>query len=526
MGRPAVLKVDIIADAKGVRSGVDQASSSFGKLGKVGKAAGLAAGAGLAAAGAAAAKFAYDSVKSASEVQQSFGALDSVYGKSAGQVKRWAAGAADSVGLAKSEYAGLSALVGSQLQGMGVATDKSAKKSNDLIKMGADLAATYGGSVKDAVSAVSSTLKGETDPIERYGVSIKQADIQARMASLGLDNLTGKAAKQAKATATLSLLTEQTRKAHGAFGRESNTLAGQQERLRAKYENVKAAVGKGLLPILTRFVGFLQARALPGAVRLGRQLAERLGPAFARVGGFIRRNVIPAAREFLRWFQDRIVPGIRRYVTPVLAGARAAFADVARSVRGNKPEINQLLGVVRRMAEFFANRVLPLVGRQVGAGFRVMGRAISIVVGIVAGLTRGIGWAIDKIRSLKEWLASIRVPKALSQVGDLAGSVFGAARYTGGGPQLAGYGVSYDQRRGLSTAGLTTSAGAGMGLLFGGAGYAMPAAAVIDARNLSTTVHVDTRDPLGLVDEARLARRLQQLLGDHAVRIGRASVRT
>lgn len=236
----------------------DRASDKFDKFGnavdgssgKLKKFAKFAA-AGLAAGGVIAGKFALDTVKSASDVEQSFGALESVYGKNAKQVKEWASAAADGVGLAKSEYANLSALVGSQLQGMGTSSDKAAKKSNDLIKMGADLAATYGGSVKDAVEAVSSTLKGETDPIERYGVSIKASDVSARKLAMGLDGLTGKADKQATAQATLALLTEQTGKAQGAFGRESDTLAGQQERLGAKFDNLKASLGEKLLPVMT-----------------------------------------------------------------------------------------------------------------------------------------------------------------------------------------------------------------------------------------------------------------------------------
>jgi hypothetical protein len=90
----------------------DSASRSSGKLKKF-----AAVGAAAFAAGAlAAGKFALDAIGSASEVEQSFGALESVYGKNARQVKKWAEGAADAVGLAKAEYANLSALVGSQLQ--------------------------------------------------------------------------------------------------------------------------------------------------------------------------------------------------------------------------------------------------------------------------------------------------------------------------------------------------------------------------------------------------------------------------
>jgi hypothetical protein len=514
MGRAATLRVDILADAKGVDRGVGQAESRLGKLGKVGKAAGIAAGAGLALAGAAALKFGADAVGAASEVQQSFGALDTVYGRNAAQVKKWAAGAADSVGLAKSEYANLSSLVGSQLQGMGVAQDKSAKQSNNLIKLGADLAATYGGSVKDAVGAVSSVLKGETDPIERYGVSIKAADVAARQAQLGLDGLTGKAAKQAKAQATLSLLTEQTTKAQGAFKRESGTLAGQQERLRAKFENVKAAVGKGLLPILTRFVGFLSNKVLPGAQRAGRQLAEKLGPAFRAVGRFITRDVVPAARTFIAWFQERIVPGIKRALVPVLESGKRAFDKVRDAIRDNRPQLEKIGNLFRRVAEFVADKVYPILGRLAGFMLGRLGDAISAGISVVSGLVDVFDNVAGAIRNVIEWLGKIKVPKALKAVGDGIGKIIpGSAELTTTRPQLAGRSSSYGGPTGLSTAALGSSAWQQLvrsptPLAVGGV--------VIDAR---TYVRVD-----GALDADAVGRQLETILQRRNRRLGRTVV--
>jgi hypothetical protein len=410
MGLPAVLRVDIVSDAKGVGRGVDDATSRFGKLGSAARTAGRVAGAGLALAGVAAGKFALDSIKSASNVQQAFGALDTVYGKSADKVKRWAEGAADSVGLASSEYANLASLVGAQLQGMGVETDKSAGKTKDLIKMGADLAATYGGSVSEAVGAVSSLLKGEADPIERYGVSIKAADVSARLAAQGLGELTGKAEKQARAQATLELLTKQTTKAQGAFSRESNTLAGQQERLRAKFENIKATVGQKLLPVVTRLTTWASEKALPGLSKLGSYLAARLGPAFKIVGSFISDRAIPAIRDIYTWFVTKLAPGIKRAVSPILAGLVKAFGSVRDSIDRNRPAIDKILSAFRTVAEFIANRVAPVVGKIAGKAFETLGKVIGTTVDVISTLVDWISRAIDGVERLIGWISRIDIP--------------------------------------------------------------------------------------------------------------------
>jgi hypothetical protein len=330
----------------------DSAKRSGDKLKKFAKIGGAALGAGAIVAG----KFAIDAVGAASDVEQAYGALETVYGSNAKQVKKWAEGAAMSVGLAKGEYANLSALVGSQLQGMGVATDDSAKKSKDLIKMGADLAATYGGTVKEAVEAVSSTLKGETDPIERYGVSIKQSDISARMAADGLEGLEGKAKKQATAQTVLTLLTEQTGKAQGAFGRESDTLAGKQERLKATFENTKAAIGEKLLPIATKMADWMLTKG------------------------------VPAAQKFGDWFQQKIMPPLRDFAEDAAPKARQIMDTLKNAFDDAKPFI-ELAGTV------LTNVVVP--------GLK---KLTEIAGNALVGKIKAIGKALEFMGNMGKWM--------------------------------------------------------------------------------------------------------------------------
>ncbi|QTX04110.1 phage tail protein [Agromyces archimandritae] len=236
--------VSILGNAKSLQSALGSSQTGLAKFGKVAAAASAAAAAGLAALGTKA-------VKSASELEQNMGGMQSVFKGASGQMEKWAAKAASSVGLAKSEYAGLATVLGSQLKNMGVAQDQLAGQTNKLVGLGADLAAQFGGSTSDAVGALSSLLRGERDPIERYGVSINEAAIQAKMAEMGLSGLSGEAEKNAKLQATLALLTQQTADAQGAFSRESTTLAGAQQRVAAGAENLFATLGTSLLPAVT-----------------------------------------------------------------------------------------------------------------------------------------------------------------------------------------------------------------------------------------------------------------------------------
>src|SRR5690554_1313676 len=222
----------------------------------------------------------------ASEAEQSLGAVDAVFGRNAEQVKKWSQNAAENLGLSANAYRELATVTGAQLKNMGVPMDQVAGKTNDLIKLGADLAATYGGTTAEAVEALGALLRGETDPIERYGVSIREADIAARMAADGTDKLEGAEAKAARTRALMALLTEQTADAQGQFARESNTAAGQAQRAQAKWEDFRTELGMQLLPVFTRLMNFLAQTVMPWLER-NRGVVERLGLAVVGLAGFV-----------------------------------------------------------------------------------------------------------------------------------------------------------------------------------------------------------------------------------------------
>ena len=119
-----------------------------------------------------------------------------------------------------------------------------------MISLGADLAATFGGTAADAVEALGATLRGEYDSSEKYGLGLSAATVQAELAAKGQDKLTGTALATAKAQATLDIATKNAAGSMGQFARETGTAAGAQEIANAKYEDAKAALGEKLLPVM------------------------------------------------------------------------------------------------------------------------------------------------------------------------------------------------------------------------------------------------------------------------------------
>lgn len=229
------------------------------------------------------------SVDLASNLQQSTGAVESVFKDQAETIIGFSKGAATAVGLSQAKYQTFATVVGAQLKNLKVPLDQVGGKTNDLITLGADLSAQFGGSTSDAVSALSSLLRGERDPVERYGVSLKQVDIDARKAQLGLEGLTGEADKQAEIQATLSLLWEQTADSQGRFYAESDTYAHKQQVLNAKLEEAQTNLGMALLPAFTSLADYATTTLVPALEdvisAVGPQLTTALAsPEFKELG--------------------------------------------------------------------------------------------------------------------------------------------------------------------------------------------------------------------------------------------------
>lgn len=242
---------------------------------------------GGASRGAAAAKVALSAIGSAailsginkakdaaSGLQQAVGGTTAVFGEASAAVDDFAQSAAESVGLSERSARELTSQLGASLKGYGFAVDEAAAKSIELTTVGADLAATFGGTTADAVAALSSALRGEFDPLERYGVALRQSAIDAEAVELGLVGAGEEVSAMARAQAALSLITEQSADAQGQFARESGSAAGQSQIAAAKMEDSAANLGESLLPIYARISETLGTvadvfAALPGPVQTG-----------------------------------------------------------------------------------------------------------------------------------------------------------------------------------------------------------------------------------------------------------------
>lgn len=431
------IRIAVLANASQARrelNGVASDTSSLGsKLGKFGKVAGAAVAAGLAVAGAAAVKFGADSVKAASDAQQSLGATETVFGKFSKTVVRTSAEAATKYGLSANVYRENANLLGSLFKNQGVSMDELGSKTEGMIGTAADLAATFGGTTTSAVEALGAAFKGEYDQLERYGISIKQSDVNARLAAKGQDELTGAALKAAEQQAKSALIAEQAAQANGAFARESNTLAHQQQVLGAQWDNLKARVGTALLPVLTSLLTVVNAQLVPAfealsnfvrpAVEWFKSLFDSVGQGsgtFSALAAFIQTQVVPAVQGVVTAFQGYlsvVIPIIRQVADAVMSGwsqiqpqVQAIWTSVQSIITDALAIVQAVVGrvtsVVSAIWQRFGGTILKFitttmknVANVLKGAFKILEGLFQVVKSALTGDWKGLWEGIKKILS-------------------------------------------------------------------------------------------------------------------------------
>ena len=218
-----------------------------------------------AAAGGAILKFGADSVRAATDLEESMNAVNVVFGEAADIITEFGERSAEATGLAQSEFQQMATTLGSSLINAGIPLDEAAAKTIELTQRAADMASVFNTSVPDALQAMQSALRGESDPIEKYGVTLSAAAVDAEAAALGFKRVAGQFDAQAKAAARLSLIMKQTSRVQGDFANTSDGLANKTRQLEASMTDLQAQIGAGLIPVLAE----LADEALDGVDALG-----------------------------------------------------------------------------------------------------------------------------------------------------------------------------------------------------------------------------------------------------------------
>ena len=250
------LTVYLAADLKKFNRGINQAEGGLKGFGNsVSKYLGPALIAATAAAGAFAVKLGVDAVNAASDLIETQNKVAVIFGESADSILEFAETSVTALGQTETMALEAAATFAQFGKAAGLADQDLVDFSTDLVTLSADLASFNNSSPEEAITAIGSALRGEAEPLRRYGVLLDDAALKAEAMALGIFDGTGKLSTQQKVLAAYEVILKQTTDAQGDFERTADGLANTQRILTAAVGDATAEIGLGLVDAIEAATG-------------------------------------------------------------------------------------------------------------------------------------------------------------------------------------------------------------------------------------------------------------------------------
>ena len=259
----------------------------------------LAKSAGFAALAAGLTKFAKSSVDAFADLGETVSKATVIFGDNVDEIVRYGDEAAQALG--QSKQAAIAAASDFAIFGnaAGLTGQELAKFSTDLTTLASDLASFSNTTPEDAVLALGAALRGESEPIRRYGVLLNEAVLQQRAVEMGIRDTLGPLTQQERVLAAQAEIFAQTTLAQGDFARTSDSLANRQKILAAEFKDLQVTVGEALAPAFQALVQIAGQAisafgALPSVLQTTIAVAAIGGGTFAALSNAIQNLGVAA----------------------------------------------------------------------------------------------------------------------------------------------------------------------------------------------------------------------------------------
>lgn len=455
------ITIEFLGDSSDLQRAMNDAEGSSGRLtgtlGRFAKTAGFALGAGLAVG----AKGLYDATQAAGDLNETVSKTNVIFGsKSANQLVSWAGDAAQNFGMSKQAALDAAATFGTFGKAAGKSGQDLRNFAMEQTALAADLASFNNTTPEEAIQAIGSALRGESEPLRAYGVLLDDASMRQEALAMGLTKTTKDVlTPQQKVLAAQSLIMKQTTAAQGDFERTSGSLANQQRILKADLANTSAEIGAKLLPVGLRIVTWLNAEALPAFQAFGGWLGDNIPPVFERirsvvssvmnamqgdVGGGLGQvqAIFASVTSIITTLWDRFGGTITDYavrtfdnVRQIIGGALDVVSGIFKTFSalltgdwsGAWDGIKQILSGAWEIIKGIVKQGLTLLSTAMDMGW-------AAIRGIVSGAWDGIKMLVSAgISGVVGWVQEIpgKFRNALSNLSGAVSEIFSAAMAAG-----------------------------------------------------------------------------------------------
>jgi len=312
------LKLSILADIDNLKKNLNQADNEVqgfgGKLEKFGKVAVAAFAAAAAAAVAYAGKLAVDGVKAAIADEAAQNRLANALKNVTGATNEQIAAVEKQIEKMSVSFGIADEQLRPSFQRLATATGDLSKAQEGL-QLALDISAATGKSVEQVSNALGKAYEGNTGALTRLGVGLSSAEVKA----LGLEG-------------TMAQLSETF---GGAATTQANTLEGQINRLRVRFDEAKESVGEALLPAVKGFIDYIVNRFIP-------LLIEAKDRALAPIKQAFEDNK-EALRDLWQFTKDYLVPLFEFTLVRAIEGVGKAIATITNIIGRVVTEIKALV---------------------------------------------------------------------------------------------------------------------------------------------------------------------------------------
>lgn len=222
------------------------------------------------------------------------------------------------------------------------------EKALNLVGLAANVARARHIDLATATKYVQKIATGHAETLGRLGLASKDAAGHTLTTKQAIDSLA--------------------RAYGGASQAYSHTLKGQLSDLKAQTEHALASIGNRLIPVL-----------------------EKLGEGVRKAAAWFRTHLLPALQATAQWFEAKVVPAVSKVVGIFRGALQSAVHTVSNSLKGHHEQLKKVVDALRGIAEFVVQHLLPVWAKFESVLIKVVARAISIVITVIAKLVDAFG---------------------------------------------------------------------------------------------------------------------------------------
>lgn len=182
----------------------------------------------------------------------------------------------ESLGLNVTQLMNYQAVFAQMSSSMGTTSENALRLSRLMTELGADLASVKNMEFQEVWGNMASGIVGMSRAVDKYGINIRNAALQEKLANLGIDANITKLSQDEKALLRMIVMLESTQYAWGDLANTVTQPANQLRLLQASFANLTRTIGNLFLPIVAKILPYLNALTI-AVTRVVQSIVNLLG---------------------------------------------------------------------------------------------------------------------------------------------------------------------------------------------------------------------------------------------------------